>query len=128
MEDRFNSVSEGELVDDLLLALLEVHLPSVFAVRLWKLHETVVLLLAKVVEEVLVEASVLDVVGSDLQDIAWVSWELVSTVQHSAKLKFQGCVNSPPRTKAGITHPKNRFFAELFQSIERVVDSDEGID
>ena len=67
MEDRFDSVSEGELVNDLLLALLEVHLPRVFAVRLRKLHETVVLLLAEVVEEVLVEARVLDVVGSDLQ-------------------------------------------------------------
>ena len=67
MEDRFNPVSEGELVDDLLLALLEVHLPRVLAVRLRQLYEAVVLLLAEVVEEVLVEARVLHVVGGDLR-------------------------------------------------------------
>ena len=65
MEDRLYPVSEGKLVNDFLLGALEVDLPGVLPVGLGQLHVAAVVL-AEVVEEVLVEAGVLDVVGGDL--------------------------------------------------------------
>ena len=41
--DGLDAVADGELVHDLLLRLVEVHLPRVLAVRLRKLHLVVVL-------------------------------------------------------------------------------------
>ena len=43
MKDGLDAVSEGELVNDLLLGLVEVDLPRVLAVSLGQLHFVVVL-------------------------------------------------------------------------------------
>ena len=67
MEDGFDSVSQGKLVDNFLLRLVKVDLPGVFARGIWQLDIPRVLI-TKVMEEVLVEASVLDVVGRHLTE------------------------------------------------------------
>ena len=70
MEDGFDAVSEGKLVHDLLLGLVEINLPRIFACGIWQLYVPVVLV-TKVMEEVFVEACVLDVIGSDLTEERW---------------------------------------------------------
>lgn len=62
--DGLDAVSHGELIDDLFWILVEINLPGVVAFRLRKLHEPHVLL-AEIVENVLVETSVLSVIRRD---------------------------------------------------------------
>ena len=63
--DGLYAISEGELVHDLLARQLEVDLPALLSLGVGQV-DPAARLLAEVVEEVLVEAGVLDVVGSHL--------------------------------------------------------------
>ena len=63
--DGLDPVSEGKLVHQLLGRLLKVDLPALLALGVGQDHVAVVLF-AQVVEEVLVQAGVLAVVGGDL--------------------------------------------------------------
>ena len=66
LEDGLNTISEGELVDNVLLGLVKVDLPGVLARGSGQLDIAVVVV-AQVVEQVLVKARVLHVVWSNLQ-------------------------------------------------------------
>ena len=47
LKDGFDAVSKSELIDNLLLRLVKVNLPGVFAVRLGQLHLVIVLIRRK---------------------------------------------------------------------------------
>ena len=74
MEDSLDAVSEGELVDDLLLRVLEVHLPRVLAVGLGQLDHALVIF-AQIVEQVLMQTRVLHVIGGNLGGEKQVSFQ-----------------------------------------------------
>lgn len=63
--DWLDAVAHRKLIDNLLRRFVEVDFPRIVALRLRQFHETAVLL-AKVVENVLVKASVLDMIRRDL--------------------------------------------------------------
>ena len=64
--DGFNPVSQGKLINNLLVWLFKVNFPALFSLRVGQPNFTTVLL-AQVVEEVLVKTRVLCVIGGDLQ-------------------------------------------------------------
>lgn len=63
--DALNPVSHGKLIHYLLRVIIKVDLPRIITLGLWKLDGTA-LHLTQVVEEVLVQAGVLDMVGRHL--------------------------------------------------------------
>ena len=65
MVDGLDTVSQSELVDNLLARLVKVDLPALLALGVREV-DLASILLAQIMEEVLMEARVLDVVGSDL--------------------------------------------------------------
>ena len=64
--DGFNPVSQGKLINNLLVWFFKVNFPALFSLRVGQPNFTTVLL-AQVVEEVLVKTRVLCVIGGDLQ-------------------------------------------------------------
>lgn len=65
MVDGLDTVSQSELVDNLLARLVKVDLPALLALGVREV-DLASILLTEIMEEVLMEARVLDVVGSDL--------------------------------------------------------------
>ena len=65
MVDGLDAVSQSELVDNLLARLVKVDLPALLPLGVREVDLTSILL-TQIMEEVLMEARVLDVVGSDL--------------------------------------------------------------
>ena len=65
LENGFHSVTERKFIDDFLLSFFKVDFPGIFTHGLWKLDVPFVEV-RHVIEEVLVEASVLNMVGGRL--------------------------------------------------------------
>ena len=65
MVDGLDAVSQSELVDNLLTRLVKVDLPALLALGVREVDLSSILI-AQIMEEVLMEARVLDVVRSDL--------------------------------------------------------------
>ena len=65
MVDGLDAVSQSELVDNLLARLVKVDLPALLALGVREVDLSSILI-AQIMEEVLMEARVLDVVRSDL--------------------------------------------------------------
>ena len=63
--DGLNAVSEGKLINNLLAWLVKVNLPALLSLGVRKVDLSSILI-AQIMEEVLMEARVLDVVRSDL--------------------------------------------------------------
>ena len=63
--DGFNPISQGELINNLFVGLLKVDFPTFLPLGVRK-SDFAAVLLAKIVEEVLVQARVLGVVGGHL--------------------------------------------------------------
>ena len=65
MVDGLDAVSQRKLIHNLLARLVKIDLPALLALGIWEVDLTCILL-TEIMEEVLMEACVLDVVRSDL--------------------------------------------------------------
>lgn len=61
-----DTVSHRELVDYLLRRIVEADLPRIVAFCVWDLDDALILLLAQIMEQILMQARVLDMIWSDL--------------------------------------------------------------
>lgn len=64
--DGLDTEAHGELLDQFLGRIVEVHFPTVVSFGHWELDTAVVHLLREIMEQILVQASVLDVVRCHL--------------------------------------------------------------
>ena len=65
---RLNAVAKSKFIYNFFIWLLKINLPAFFSFRIWQ-ADFPTILLTEVVEQVLVKASILDMVWSHLQNI-----------------------------------------------------------